>query len=195
MLWPWRDTRAPVLYALVFCSLLLGIAGARGKPSINLYVVSREGSVDAGGAFEGQGVLDRSALAPAGATEDVTSTLPLASAPVPILTPMPTDAGALQELDSGVTALAAAVDPAEQAAFATLEQDGGGIRPVEMLNGYDVMEWQSITGIGPTLAARIVEYRELVGGFESVEELLEVSGIGPAKLSQVEQHLQHLFGW
>ena len=36
-------------------------------------------------------------------------------------------------------------------------------------------------GIGPTLAARVVEYREQSGGFSSVEELREVPGIGEAR--------------
>jgi competence protein ComEA len=37
-------------------------------------------------------------------------------------------------------------------------------------------------GIGPTLAARIVEYRDQNGGFQSVEQLREVPGIGEVRL-------------
>ncbi|MEA2349019.1 MAG: competence protein ComEA [Thermoleophilaceae bacterium] len=36
-------------------------------------------------------------------------------------------------------------------------------------------------GIGPTLAARVVEFREQSGGFSSVEQLREVPGIGEAR--------------
>ena len=41
---------------------------------------------------------------------------------------------------------------------------------------------QDLPGIGPSLAAAIIEHRSSEGGFSSVDELLEVSGIGPAKL-------------
>jgi competence protein ComEA len=39
----------------------------------------------------------------------------------------------------------------------------------------------TLPGIGPALAGRIVQWREQHGRFTAVEELLEVSGIGPAK--------------
>jgi competence protein ComEA len=39
---------------------------------------------------------------------------------------------------------------------------------------------------GEELAQRIVEYREANGPFESVEELMEVSGIGEGKLAGLE---------
>ena len=42
-----------------------------------------------------------------------------------------------------------------------------------------------LDGIGPTLAARIVEWRRAHGGFASVEQLLDVPGIGPARLEAV----------
>ncbi len=42
-----------------------------------------------------------------------------------------------------------------------------------------------LDGIGPTLAARIVEWRQAHGGFASVEQLLDVPGIGPARLEAV----------
>ena len=40
----------------------------------------------------------------------------------------------------------------------------------------------ALRGIGPTLARRIVAYREANGPFRSVEELAQVKGIGAAKL-------------
>jgi competence protein ComEA len=47
-----------------------------------------------------------------------------------------------------------------------------------------------IDGIGPTLAERIVEYRDAHGGFRSVEELAEVEGIGEKRLATLRDALQ-----
>lgn len=43
-------------------------------------------------------------------------------------------------------------------------------------------ELEALPGIGPALAARIVEYRDGHGPFASVDDLTDVPGIGPAKL-------------
>ncbi len=42
-----------------------------------------------------------------------------------------------------------------------------------------------LPGIGPVLAKRIVEYRSTKGRFQTVEELLEVKGIGEKKLAKI----------
>jgi len=49
---------------------------------------------------------------------------------------------------------------------------------------------EELDGIGPTLAARIIEYRDAHGGFRSVEELGEVDGIGEVRLEALRQALQ-----
>jgi competence protein ComEA len=49
---------------------------------------------------------------------------------------------------------------------------------------------EELDGIGPTLAARIVEYRDEHGGFRSVEELGEVDGIGEVRLEALRQAVQ-----
>ncbi len=49
---------------------------------------------------------------------------------------------------------------------------------------------EELDGIGPTLAARILEYRDEHGGFRSVEELGEVDGIGEVRLAALREAVQ-----
>jgi competence protein ComEA len=44
-----------------------------------------------------------------------------------------------------------------------------------------------VEGIGPTLAARIVEFRDQNGGFQSIEQLREVDGIGEARFAALRE--------
>lgn len=48
---------------------------------------------------------------------------------------------------------------------------------------------EALDGIGPALARRIVEWRDAHGGFRSVDGLLEVPGIGPARLAAIRSDL------
>jgi competence protein ComEA len=49
---------------------------------------------------------------------------------------------------------------------------------------------EGLPGVGPVIAARIVEWRTANGAFRSVEELGEVSGIGDAILTQVRARVR-----
>jgi competence protein ComEA len=53
---------------------------------------------------------------------------------------------------------------------------------VEQLDGVD--------GIGPTLAQRIIEYRDSHGGLRSLAELAQVEGIGEKRLATLREALQ-----
>lgn len=46
------------------------------------------------------------------------------------------------------------------------------------LNSATVSQLDSLKGIGPTYAQRIIEYREANGGFKTIEEVKNVKGIG-----------------
>ena len=48
------------------------------------------------------------------------------------------------------------------------------------LNSADQAGLETIPGIGPVTAAAILQHRDEIGGFTSLEQLLDVSGIGPA---------------
>ena len=59
------------------------------------------------------------------------------------------------------------------------------LSPID-INAAGIEELDQLPGIGEVLAGRIIAYREANGPFESTEELLEVSGIGEAKLAELE---------
>ena len=47
----------------------------------------------------------------------------------------------------------------------------------------------TLPGIGESLARRIIAYREANGPFGSIEEIMEVSGIGEAKFAELEDRV------
>ena len=47
----------------------------------------------------------------------------------------------------------------------------------------------TLEGIGETLADRILAYREAHGGFDSLEELMEVEGIGQKRFDALRDRL------
>ncbi|MFP4086059.1 MAG: ComEA family DNA-binding protein [Desulfobacteraceae bacterium] len=46
-----------------------------------------------------------------------------------------------------------------------------------------------LSGVGPVIADRIIEYREKMGAFKSVEEITEVKGIGPGTLMKIKEYI------
>ena len=53
--------------------------------------------------------------------------------------------------------------------------------PVD-LNRSTAEQLQTLPGVGPATAAAIIRYRQSRGPFASIDDLLDVPGIGPAKL-------------
>lgn len=54
------------------------------------------------------------------------------------------------------------------------------------INAAEAQELELLPGLGPQLALRIVEYRSEHGPFASSEDLLQVSGIGPKIMADLE---------
>ncbi|ACJ74549.1 hypothetical protein H17ap60334_08088 [Thermosipho africanus H17ap60334] len=57
------------------------------------------------------------------------------------------------------------------------------------INKADEKQLEKLPGIGPTKAKRIIEYREKNGKFNSLNELLNVNGIGPKTLEKIKNYL------
>ncbi|NLF03922.1 MAG: helix-hairpin-helix domain-containing protein [Actinomycetales bacterium] len=103
--------------------------------------------------------------------------------------------GATGKADLGALNLARTVEDGEQVVVPRRGQGPAGEVPGESgapsdprvdLNAADATLLETLPGIGPVLAERIVTWRTEHGRFSAVEELLEVSGIGPSLFGQLE---------
>lgn len=112
-------------------------------------------------------------------------------------------AGALEGVDPRAVNLAQRLTDGEQLVVpapgeplpepAPAPAPGGGGGPgaggAVSLNSADAAELTTLQGVGEVTAAAIVEHRESIGGFTSVDQLTEVRGIGPAKLEALRDQV------
>lgn len=103
--------------------------------------------------------------------------------------------GAVGSADLAFINLAATLRAGERIVVPDLNQKVGGVpRSVDDgidLNGATATELESLPGVGPVLAERIIAHRAERGPFLTVEDLLDVSGIGEAKLAQMRDSISH----
>ena len=57
------------------------------------------------------------------------------------------------------------------------------------LNSASIEQLTTLPGVGPKLAARIVEYRQKSGTFRSTQELMNVQGIAEKNFAKIEAWL------
>ena len=57
------------------------------------------------------------------------------------------------------------------------------------LNNATIEELQDLPGIGEVIAKRIVQYREVNGGFASIEDICQVDGIGEKRFEQIKDFI------
>ena len=53
------------------------------------------------------------------------------------------------------------------------------------LNTATEADLERLPGVGPSMAGRILAYRKAAGRFEKVEDLMQVTGIGPKKFAKI----------
>ncbi|HOC42834.1 MAG TPA: helix-hairpin-helix domain-containing protein [Thermoanaerobaculales bacterium] len=69
-------------------------------------------------------------------------------------------------------------------------QDGRAAPPRAVnVNTATADQLQLLPGVGPALAARIIEFREANGPFEKVDELTAVQGIGDKSLEKLRPYV------
>ncbi|MHC1707970.1 MAG: helix-hairpin-helix domain-containing protein [Bacteroidales bacterium] len=64
------------------------------------------------------------------------------------------------------------------------------LTPVFDLNQADSLDLLSLPGIGPYFAKAILRYREILGGYVSVNQLLEIYGMNKEKLDKLKPKLK-----
>lgn len=69
-----------------------------------------------------------------------------------------------------------------------VEVPAGRVAPID-INTATAIQLDTVTGIGPSLAAAIVKERDAHGPFRTVDDLRRVKGVGPSKLESIRGSL------
>ena len=68
-------------------------------------------------------------------------------------------------------------------------QGEGGNTSIININTASSLQLESLPGIGPVTAGKIIDHREKYGAFKQIEDLMNISGIGPKKFEQLKDFI------
>ena len=81
-------------------------------------------------------------------------------------------------------------DVQDAASTPTQSQHTSPVSPGKInINTATSEQLQLLNGIGKTIAQQIIDYRETNGGFTTIDELMNVSGIGPKKFDSIKDYI------
>ena len=98
-------------------------------------------------------------------------------------------AALLTDAEQVVVAKEGAAGPGPPGSTTSVGGAGGPQSDVVNLNTATLDQLETLPGIGEVLAQRILDYRTEHGPFKSVEDLLNVSGIGDKRLADLKPHI------
>jgi len=93
------------------------------------------------------------------------------------------------------------VQTAQTSGAKTVSSSGGGVKADELVKAGDnkgslinintagLTELDSLQGIGPATAQKIIDYRNTSGGFKASEDIMKVKGIGKSKYEQIKNKI------
>jgi competence protein ComEA len=157
--------------SVVAPTMVVHVAGAVVKPGVYVLPAGARAAdaVNAAGGLENRSDPNRINLA-APLSDGSRLFVPLVGMPVPDVPP--------EQIAGGRSAT-----PSQ-----TPRVSGNAAKTVQ-LNDATADQLDSLPGIGPSTAVAIIEYRTKIGRFASVNQLLDVPGIGEAKLAAMRKYL------
>ena len=99
------------------------------------------------------------------------------------------EADSLQRLRSDSISRSRANRSRKAVAYKSQDQTGNSV-PLIDINRADSVQLLPLPGIGPVYAGRIIKYRNLLGGFFSVDQLGEVYGISSETLDLIKDKIE-----
>ena len=104
--------------------------------------------------------------------------------------------GLLPTADSEKVNLAQTLKDGQQLRVPERKLDGTGARSqakdykgLVNINTADEKALDSLPGVGPAMAKRIIEYRETEGAFQSIEDIKKIKGIGETKFAKLKDKI------
>lgn len=77
----------------------------------------------------------------------------------------------------------------EDSGIAIIDEDYQEENKLININTASLIELMALPGIGEATAAKVIEYRQTNGEFETIENIKEVSGIGDAKFNTIKEFI------